>query len=162
MVQQVTTKVPPLFDGRQSWFAYEEAVDDWCDITELDPDKRGPALRNRLTDDALVYKPLLDRDLLRDPATGVKYFKDQMRPHFVKGSISVSVEILSVVQGPQRPTRSFEMDRTNVGHEEKDPRCMDGPLQVFRRKYSSVPSVLRRKSRRSGRRGSTESVRSIR
>ena len=89
MVQQVTTKVPPSFDGRQSWFAYEEAVDDWCDITELDPDKRGPALRNRLTDDALVYKPLLDRDLLRDPATGVKYFKDQMRPHFVKGSQSV-------------------------------------------------------------------------
>jgi len=89
MVQQVTTKVPPSFDGRQSWFAYEEAVDDWCDITELEQDKRGPALRNRLTDDALVYKPLLDRDLLRDPATGVKYFKDQMRPHFVKGSQSV-------------------------------------------------------------------------
>ena len=81
MLQQVTTKVPPSFDGRQSWFAYEEAVDDWCDIAELDPEKRGPALRNRLTDDALVYKPLLDRDLLRDPATGVKYFKDQMMSH---------------------------------------------------------------------------------
>ena len=31
--QQVTTKIPPLFDGRTSWFAYEEAIDDWCDIT---------------------------------------------------------------------------------------------------------------------------------
>ena len=44
--QQVTTKVPPSYDGRSSWFAYEDAIDDWCDITELDADKRGPALRN--------------------------------------------------------------------------------------------------------------------
>ena len=41
--QQVTTKVPPSFDGRGSWFAYEDAIDDWCDITELDNEKRGPA-----------------------------------------------------------------------------------------------------------------------
>ena len=34
-LQQVTTKIPPGFDGRTSWFAYEEAIDDWCDITEL-------------------------------------------------------------------------------------------------------------------------------
>ena len=40
--QQVTTKVPPSYDGRSSWFAYEDAIDDWCDITELDGDKRGP------------------------------------------------------------------------------------------------------------------------
>ena len=33
---QITTKVPPLFDGRQSWFAYEEAIDDWTDVTELE------------------------------------------------------------------------------------------------------------------------------
>ena len=39
--QQVTTKVPPSYDGRGSWFAYEDAIDDWCDITELDDDKRG-------------------------------------------------------------------------------------------------------------------------
>ena len=36
--QQVTTKVPPSYDGRGSWFAYEDAIDDWCDITELDND----------------------------------------------------------------------------------------------------------------------------
>ena len=50
--QQVTTKVPPSYDGRSSWFAYEDAIDDWCDITELDADKRGPALRNRLEGEA--------------------------------------------------------------------------------------------------------------
>ena len=46
--QQVTTKVPPAYDGRSSWFAYEDAIDDWVDITELEPEKQGPALRNRL------------------------------------------------------------------------------------------------------------------
>ena len=79
MVQQVTTKIPPMFNGTTSWFAYEEAIEDWCDITELEPDKRGPALRNRLEGDAAVYRPLLDRDLLRDAITGVKYFKDNLR-----------------------------------------------------------------------------------
>ena len=89
MVQQVTTKIPPMFNGTTSWFAYEEAIEDWCDITEIEPEKRGPALRNRLEGDAAVYRPLLDRDLLRDAITGVKYFKDNLRPHFIKNSQSV-------------------------------------------------------------------------
>ena len=42
--QQVTTKVPPSYDERSCWFANEDAIDDWCDITELDAEKRGPAL----------------------------------------------------------------------------------------------------------------------
>ena len=54
-------------DGRTSFFAFEDAIDDWCDITELEPEKRGPALRNRLEGDAQQYKRLLDRELLRDP-----------------------------------------------------------------------------------------------
>ena len=70
--QQVTTKLAPAFNGTTSWFAYEEAIEDWCDITEIDPDKRGPTLRNRLEGDAAVYRTLLDRDLLKDPNTGVK------------------------------------------------------------------------------------------
>ena len=72
----ITTKIPPAFDGRTSWFAYEELIDDWIDLTTLDPEKHGPALKNRLSGDAAVYKPLLNRDLLRDGATGVQYFKD--------------------------------------------------------------------------------------
>ena len=35
--QTVTTKLPPIYEGGSSWFAYEEAIDDWCDITELEP-----------------------------------------------------------------------------------------------------------------------------
>ena len=33
MTTQVTTKVPPGFDGQTSWFAFADAIDDWCDIT---------------------------------------------------------------------------------------------------------------------------------
>ena len=87
--QQVTTKVPPSYDGRGSWFAYEDAIDDWCDITELDNDKRGPALRNRLGGEAAIHKRLLDRERLKDPNNGVKYFKSFLRPLFVKGAANV-------------------------------------------------------------------------
>ena len=87
--QQVTTKVPPSYDGRSSWFAYEDAIDDWCDITELDNEKRGPALRNRLEGEAAIHKRLLDRDRLKDPNIGVKYFKSFLRPLFVKGAANV-------------------------------------------------------------------------
>ena len=81
-----TTKIPPSFDGKTSWFAYEDAIDDWCDITELDDEKRGPALRNRLEGDA---KTILDRDALKYKEEGVLYFKRTLRPFFVKGSVNV-------------------------------------------------------------------------
>ena len=47
MRQVHTTKIPPAYAGDTSWFAFEEAVEDWLDVTELDAEKRGPALRNR-------------------------------------------------------------------------------------------------------------------
>ena len=90
MTTQVTTKVPPGFDGTTSWFAFEDAIDDWCDITELEAEKWGPALRNRLEGEASVYKRLLDREQLREPnGRGVEYFKRTLRPHFVKGAQTV-------------------------------------------------------------------------
>jgi len=103
--QQVTTKIPPSYDGRTSWFTYEEAIDDWCDLTELEPAKRGPALRSRLEGDAAIYKSLLDRDRLIDPHEGVTYFKSTLRQHFVKGSQSVFLwrffQILRFTRGQQ-------------------------------------------------------------
>eukprot|EP00435_Cladocopium_sp_Y103_P019129 s520_g4.t1 len=89
MTQQMTTKVAPSYDGKTSFFAFEDAIDDWCDITELEPEKRGPALRNRLEGDAAVYKRLLDRNRLRDANEGVNYFKRTLRPHFIKGAQTV-------------------------------------------------------------------------
>ena len=95
MMHQVhTTKIPPAYAGDTSWFAFEEAVEDWLDVTELDAEKRGPALRNRLEGAAAIYKPLLDRDELKrattqEPNAGVRYFLKEMRPKFIKGSQSV-------------------------------------------------------------------------
>jgi hypothetical protein len=43
---------------KHQWFAYEELVDEWLDVTHLDADKRGPALKHRLTEDAAIYKSL--------------------------------------------------------------------------------------------------------
>ena len=86
---QSTPKIPPAYDGRSSWFAYEEAIDDWLDITTLPPEKWGPSLKNRLYGDAAIYKPLLDRGYLVDQESGVTYFKNAMRPHFVKNNQSV-------------------------------------------------------------------------
>ena len=71
MTQQM---VAPAYDGRTSFFAFEDAINDWRDITELEPEKRGPALRNRLEGEAQQYKRLLDRDRLSDPNDGVNYF----------------------------------------------------------------------------------------
>ena len=69
---------------------FEDAIDDWCDnITELEEEKRGPALRNRLEGEAAVYKRVLDRDALRDPQDGVSYFKRTLRRHYIKGSQNV-------------------------------------------------------------------------
>jgi len=93
--QQIpTTKIPPGYDGTTSWFSFEEQVEDWTDVTELDGEKRGPALKNRLEGTAATYKTLLDRDRLKesttaDPNAGVRYLLNFLRPHFVKGGQSV-------------------------------------------------------------------------
>ena len=83
-----TSKIPPMYDGRTSWFKYEELIDDWIDLTTMDEAKHGPALKNRLTGDAEVYKTLFDRNLLKT-TDGVRHFKEVLRPHFVKGAQSV-------------------------------------------------------------------------
>ena len=84
----ITTKIPPLFDGSTSLFEYEELIDNWLDLTVLEAEKRGPSLKNRLVGDAEMYKGALDCESLR-AADGVKYFRDTLRPHFIKGAQSV-------------------------------------------------------------------------
>ena len=46
---QSTPKIAPGFDGRISWFTYEEAIDDWLDIATLLDEKPDSSLRNRGT-----------------------------------------------------------------------------------------------------------------
>ena len=108
MTQQMTTKVARAYDGRTSFFAFADAIDDWCDITELEPEKRGPALRNRLEGDAAQYKRLLDRDQLRDPVEGVNYFKRFLRPHFIKGAQTVFLYRLMQFMKQNRGTMDLQ------------------------------------------------------
>ena len=70
----ITSKIPPLFNGTSSWFQYEELIDDWIDLTTLDEEKHGPALKNRLFGEVALYKTLLDRNILKSQ-DGVKHFK---------------------------------------------------------------------------------------
>ena len=70
----MSTTVPPNWNGRGSWFAFEELVYDWENGCTLDKALRGPAFKNRLHDEAQVFKPMLNRDLLKDENGGVEYF----------------------------------------------------------------------------------------
>ena len=58
MTQQMTMKEAPAYDGRTSFFAFDDAIHDWCDITELEPEKCGLALRHKLQGEASQYKRL--------------------------------------------------------------------------------------------------------
>ena len=64
---QFTPKVAPSVAGRISWFAFEEAIDGWLDIATLTPERWAPSLKARLVGYASIYKPLVDREILRDP-----------------------------------------------------------------------------------------------
>ena len=66
-----TKKYAPAFDGKMPWFTFEDAVEDWVDITESKPEKQGLELRNRLTGDAEYMKNLLEKEKLKDPDNGV-------------------------------------------------------------------------------------------
>ena len=85
----MTAKQPPSYDGRVSWFRYEELVDDWVTFTTIEASQRGPLLKSSLTGDARMYKAVLQNDLLQDPEEGVNYFKNTLKKFFLKGSTSV-------------------------------------------------------------------------
>ena len=72
---RITTKNPPLSDG--SNFLVQ--------VRGVDRRLVGPALKNRRVGDADMYKGLLDRESLR-AADGVKYFRDTLRHHCIKGA----------------------------------------------------------------------------
>ena len=83
---KMSAKVPPSWSGGEAsaWFAFEELVQDWVDLTTLDVDKRGPALKSRLTGSARDYRTELVRTKLKEP-NGVNYFLETLRPFYVRG-----------------------------------------------------------------------------
>ena len=104
----MTPKQPPLFNGRISWFRYEDAVDEWVTLTSIEkPEKWGPLLRSRLIDDAAIYRNMLHPALLQDPVNGVEYFKKTLRPYFVKGSTNVFLYRLLTFFNCRRGNQEF-------------------------------------------------------
>ncbi len=57
---KMTPKVPPGYDGTTSFFAYEEAVQEWLSICVIEDHRKVPVLRHRLRGHALTVKKLLD------------------------------------------------------------------------------------------------------
>ena len=80
----ITPKTGPAYDGTTSWFEYEQLIDDRCDITTLDEEKRRPSLKTKLSGIASMQKEALDRTKLASKS-GVECFKKKMHPFFVKG-----------------------------------------------------------------------------
>ena len=78
----ITTKISSLMDG---CLVLVRGFDDWLDLTVIEPEKRGPALKNGIVGDAELHKGSLNSESLR-VADGVKYFRDTLRPHFIKGA----------------------------------------------------------------------------
>ena len=106
----ITAKIFFLFDGSTSWFKYDELVDDWFDLTVLEAEERGPALKNRLVGNAELYKGLLNRESLR-AADGLKYFRDTLRPHnHQRSSECVPLEIVSIHSSEKRTRRDGQVD----------------------------------------------------
>ena len=48
----MTAKPPPSYNGKVSWFRYEELVDDWVTFTAIKASKTKPLRKSRLTGDA--------------------------------------------------------------------------------------------------------------
>ena len=82
---KMNKKVPPYFDGRKSWFTFEDELDDRVELTEEPAEKQAILVKQRLIDDAEYWKPLLENNKLKTK-NGVRYLKDTLRPHYVKGA----------------------------------------------------------------------------
>ena len=106
----IRTKIPPLFDGSPSRFTYEEFIDDWLDLTVLEAEKRGPALKNRLVGDAEIYKGLLVREPLK-AADGVILQERVETSLHQRISECVPLEILSVHPSKKSKHRDCQVDR---------------------------------------------------
>ena len=141
---RITTKIPTLFDGTPSGFKYDELIDDWLDLTVLEAEKRGPALKNRLVGDAETHKGLLDREPLK-AADGVKYFRDTFHQRSSEG---VPLEILSIYPSKERKHRDGQVDRQVFIALETLEGCLDGHVAVVHheRRAKTKPVSHRRGS----------------
>ena len=84
-----TAKVPPLLDDKTSWFAWEEDILDWNDMTTLDVDKRGPAVKQAITGGVIHLKKLLSDRVRLNSTDWHDYVLETLRPQFIKSKDAV-------------------------------------------------------------------------
>ena len=83
--QRMTTKAVPAHDGGTGFLAFEDAIHDWRDFTELEPERRGPSLRNRLEGGAAQRTAVRQRPLERSHRRSALFQKIAATP-FHEGS----------------------------------------------------------------------------
>ena len=127
----MTWKIPQLFDGLTSWFKYEELIEDWLDLTVLEASQWGPALKNRLISELQKsVKGLLNRESLRAD-DGVEYFRDTLRPHYVKGAQNVVLwRFYFTYSSKEKEHGDGRLDRQVFFALETFERFMDGLVTV--------------------------------
>ena len=64
----------PSYDGRVSWFRYEDLVRGRMTFTVMEPAKQGPLLKKRLVEDAAIARKFLGNEKLIEPDNGVRIF----------------------------------------------------------------------------------------
>ena len=97
----------------------------------LEVSQRGPALKNRLISELQNrVKGLLNRESLKAD-DGVKYFRDTLRTHYVKGAQNVfPLEILFTFSSKERKHGDGRLDRQVFFAPEAFERFMDGLVTV--------------------------------
>ena len=60
--EETINLLPPSCDGRVSWLRCENLVRDWIMFTAVDTARQGPLPKNRLVEDAAMYRELLDNE----------------------------------------------------------------------------------------------------
>ena len=116
--QRYNHNFAPAFDGTESFFAYEEMVEEWELISKLTPEKRGPALRHRLDGRAKIFAHSSDIDVKKlqapgDPDTGeesgVAYLMRLLKIRFVRAPVHVFLFRLTQFLQLRRKGTDYQM-----------------------------------------------------
>ena len=96
----MTAKQPPSYDGKVSWFRYEELVDDWVTITTVEAPKRDAQEQTH-------RRCLYVQGSPQDPDEGVNYFKNTLKKYFLKGATNVYLYRLLSFFNQRRQSQEF-------------------------------------------------------
>ena len=116
--QRYNHNFAPAFDGTESFFAYEEMVEEWQLISKLTPEKRGPALRHRLGGRAKIFAHSSDIDVKKLQASGdedtgeengVDYLMRLLKARFVRAPVHVFLYRLTQFLQLRRKGTDYQM-----------------------------------------------------